>query len=419
NTVRLESIAEEEEKNKNYKKAKKAKRALYIIEHFDNALSTILIGNNLVNIASSSLGSVFIILLFKNDSLTWISTVVLTIAIIIFGESIPKITAKKNAITKSLSSSSLLRFLMVVLWPVVFVTVGFVNLISKVIKGEQISDEENLEELQSIIETAEDEGIIDENDSLIMQAAIDFYDISASEAMTSRVDMLAIDIDDSWEEILEIANNSTYSRIPVYENSIDNIIGILHLNKFFKALSEYEEKKKENTLFEGENQEGNYPINIRDLLMTPSYVYKTMKLPKVLNTLKNAKQHLAIVTDEYSGTLGLITMEDVLEQIVGEIYDETDVIEEEVIQKSDNEFELDGDLPIGEFLDLVGLNEDSFDFESETVGGWCVETIGDFPHLMEVFHYKDMEITILAMDGLRVAKILVRRIPNTVEESQI
>ena len=142
--------------------------------------------------------------------------------------------------------------------------------------------------------------------------------------------------------------------------------------------------------------------------MPPCYVYKTMKLPKVLNTLKAAKQHLAIVTDEYSGTLGVISMEDVLEQIVGEIYDETDVIDPDVVRKNDNEFELDGDLSISEFLELAGIDEDSFEAESETVGGWVVEMLGHFPSSGESFRYNDLELVVLAMDGLRVEKVLVR-----------
>ena len=142
--------------------------------------------------------------------------------------------------------------------------------------------------------------------------------------------------------------------------------------------------------------------------MPPCYVYKTMKMPQVLSTLKAAKQHLAIVTDEYSGTLGVISMEDVLEQIVGEIYDETDEIDPDVIKKNDNEFEVDGDLPIGEFLELVHINEEDFEAESETVGGWVVEMLGHFPSAGEKLTYNDIELEVLSMDGLRVEKILIR-----------
>ena len=239
--------------------------------------------------------------------------------------------------------------------PIIWIIVGLVHLITLPLKQEKEEEpDESVEELQSIIETAEDEGIIDEADSNLMQAAIDFADISASEVMTARVDVVAIDIDDSWQDIKTQIENSPYSRIPVYQDSIDNIIGILHLNMVFKALADHEE----DTLFAQEDNQDDdaAPIDLRPLLMKPCFVYKAMKLPKVLNTLKSAKQHLAIVTDEYSGTLGVLSMEDVLEQIVGEIYDETDEVDPDVVVKNENEFEIDGDLPIGDFQSGTSWN---------------------------------------------------------------
>ena len=400
NTVRLENISEEKSKG-----WKRAKAALKISENFDKALSAILIGNNLVNIAASSLASVLVILLMNSDGYTWLSTIVLTVLVIVFGETIPKIAAKKNSTSLAMRLSPFISVLMIVFKPVVLVVVGLVNLFTFWMKNEEDDQDESVEELQSIIETAEDEGIIDEDDSNLMQAAIDFADISASEVMTARVDVHAIDIDDPWSEIRKGIEQSPYSRIPVYQGSIDNIIGILHLNTVFKALTEHEE----NALLEDSNDS---PIDLRALLMPTCYVYKTMKLPKVLNTLKGAKQHLAVVTDEYSGTLGVISMEDVLEQIVGEIYDETDVIDPDVVKMNDNEFEVDGDLSIGEFLELVGLEEDEFDAESETVGGWVVERLGHFPSSGESFTYKDIELKVIGMDGLRVEKILVKVSPS-------
>ncbi|MBO6000255.1 MAG: HlyC/CorC family transporter [Spirochaetales bacterium] len=390
NTVRLENI--HEEKTKGWKLAG---IALKITGNFDNALSAILIGNNLVNIAASSLSSVFVIVLMGSDSYTWLSTIILTILVVIFGETIPKIYAKKYSTTLSMRFAPFIRFLMILFTPVIAIVVGLVRLLTFWIKKEkEEGQDESVEELQSIIETAEDEGIIDKDDSSLMQAAIDFADISASEVMTARVDVHAIDIDDPWSEIIKSIEESPYSRIPVYRESIDNIIGILHLNTVFKALTDHEETGK--------------PIDLNSLLMPPCYVYKTMKMPQVLSTLKAAKQHLAIVTDEYSGTLGVISMEDVLEQIVGEIYDETDEIDPDVIKKNDNEFEVDGDLPIGEFLELVHINEEDFEAESETVGGWVVEMLGHFPSAGEKLTYNDIELEVLSMDGLRVEKILIR-----------
>lgn len=401
NTVRLENISEE--KSKGYKNAR---TALRVTRHFDSALSAILIGNNLVNIAASSLSSVLLLLVIGSDGYTWLSTIILTILVIIFGETIPKIYTKKNATSVAMKASKPVIVLMIVFKPVIWVIVGLVKLLTLPIRQQKEDSDESVEELQSIIETAEDEGIIDEADSNLMQAAIDFSDISASEAMTARVDVHAIDIDDSWSEIRKAIEESPYSRIPVYQDSIDNIIGILHLNMVFKALTDYEE----NTLFKASEDQAEdiCPIDLRSLLMPPCYVYKAMKLPKVLNALKGAKQHLAIVTDEYSGTLGVISMEDVLEQIVGEIYDETDEVEPEIVKKNENEFEVDGDLPISDFVELAGLDEDVFEAESETAGGWVVEKLGHFPTAGETLETEGLSITVLSMDGLRVEKILVK-----------
>ena len=232
-----------------------------------------------------------------------------------------------------------------------------------------------------------------------MQAAIDFAEISASEVMTARVDVVAIDIDDDWDEILAVIEDAPYSRLPVYEGSIDNVIGVLYLNHFLKAMTD----------------DGR--ADIRKLLMPPCYVYKTMKLPAVLNALKRAKQHLAVVSDEYGGMLGVLSMEDVLEQIVGEIWDETDTVEQEVVERGADEYELDGDMTISDFLELTGIDEDGFEAESETVGGWTVESFGAFPNPGDSFDYGDLTVTVLAMDGHRVEKLLVRKRPEETEKS--
>ena len=382
--MRLESEMEEG--------SKKARIALYIVDHFDDALGAILIGNNLVNIACSSLGSVAVILITGTDRYAWVATVILTIAVIIFGETIPKITAKKGANNYAKKYAYIIRFLMIVLKPLVLIFVGLIALITAPMKGELIEDdsEGKVEELQTIIETAEDEDVIDEEESELVQAAIEFPDVSASEAMTARVDVLAIDIEDTWDEIIATIAKSHYTRIPDSEGSIDHIIGVLHMNKFLKAIVDSDE------------------VDIRSLLMEPCYVYKTMKLPEVLAAFRKHRQHLAVVVDEYGGTLGIISMEDVLEQVVGDIWDETDTVEDEVTKKSESEYEIDGDMPISDFLDLMDIREENFDFESETVGGWTIESFGRFPEAGESFRYADFTVTVLAMNELRVERVLVK-----------
>lgn len=379
--------------------SKRAAIAVRIIDRFDDTLSAILIGNNLVNIAASSIGSVLVILIAGDDRYAWVSTVVITVLVIIFGETMPKIIAKNSANRIALSHAYFVHGLTIILMPLIWVVVGLTKLITSGFKGEEAdSDEEAAAmELSSIIETAEDEDVLDEDRSELVQAAIDFSDVMASEVMTARVDVVALDIDDDWNEQLATIDSAPYSRIPVYEDSIDNVIGVLYLNHFLKALTD--EKNPD----------------IRSMLMPPCYVYKTMKMPAVLNELRRAKQHLAIVTDEYGGTLGVLSMEDVLEQLVGEIWDDTDEVEEEIVERPDGQYELDGDMVISDFLELVGIKEKDFEAESETVGGWTIEMFGAFPKPGDSFEYENMSVTVLEMDGLRVEKVLVKIKPQDEE----
>ena len=189
--------------------------------------------------------------------------------------------------------------------------------------------------------------------------------------------------------VMELVMESTHSRLPVYRESIDNIIGVVHLNHLLKALADDEN------------------ADIESILMPPCFVYRTMKLPVVMDTMKTARQHLAIVTDEYSGTLGVVTMEDLLEELVGEIWDETDTVEEEVVREEDGAIMVDGDMTIDDFRKLLGLEEEAFDFDSNTAGGWAIEYLGRFPEEGESFEYEGIRIEIAQMDERRVEKLHV------------
>ena len=390
-TMRLENLRDDGDK--------RAGVAAYMTQHFDDALSAILIGNNLVNISASSLASVAVILITGSDDYAWVSTAAITVLVIIFGETIPKITAKQNATKMALRNSYAVRGMMIIFYPLIWIVVSLINLITSKMHGEdEDTPDEAVEELQSIIETAEDEDVLDEDQSELVQAAIDFAETSAFEVMTARVDVQAIDIDDDWDDILSIVEEAPYTRLPVYEGSIDNVIGVLYLNHFLKALTD------------------GGRTDIRKLLMPACYVYKTMKLPAVLSTLRKAKQHLAIVSDEYGGTLGVVSMEDVLEQIVGDIWDESDIVEPEVVQHTESEYELDGSMIISDFLELVGINENDFEAESSTVGGWTIEMFGGFPKVGDSFEYENLTVTVLSMDGRRVERVLVKVKPAESEE---
>ena len=393
--VRLENAAEDGNRG--------ARAALRLLDRYDRALGAILIGNNLVNVAASSAGSVIALAIAASSGVseglcTTAATAAVTLLVIVFGETVPKLLAKKNANRLSPVLAGPVRALTVVLWPLIWCSVKLTDLLAGLLPAPVVDEDEAqeaaVEELQSIIETAEDEEVLDEDRSELLQAALDFGDVSASEVMTARVDMTAIDIDDSWDEILRVVNEASYSRLPVYEGDTDNIIGVLHLNVLFRAMLD------------------GAPVDLRPLLSEPCWIYKTVKLPSVLEELRRRKTHLAIVTDEYGGTAGVITMEDVLEALVGDIWDETDEVEPEVVETSEGSWELDGDMAIGDFLELTGLDENDFDFDSETVGGWVMELNEGFAAPGDELTYDGLRIIVLQTDDKRVERVRVTKTEN-------
>jgi putative hemolysin len=392
NRIRLQNAAEDGDRQ--------AALAVKIVNRFDDALSTILVGNNLVNIGCSSLASVVVIELL-GDQYAWLSTVLVTITVIIFGETIPKIMAQENANKIAMRHARFIRLLMTLFRPVTFLVVGLVNLLTRRMQGEEKDEDENeeLERLEAIIDTAAAEKVLDANRAELMHRAAGFADISAYEIMTARVDMVALDTDDTWEETLQKVNESPYSRLPVFEGNADNILGILPLNRFLKL-------DAERTLAAGSGHKP-VPLDIRKLLIPAPYVYKTMKLPAVLEELRHAQQHMAIVTDEYGGTLGLVSMEDVLEQLVGEIWDETDVVEKDIVERGKNLYEIAGDTSISDFLEFMDWDDDDFDFESDTIGGWAIEMMDRFPKYGDIFNYANITVKVLGIEDHRVTGVLV------------
>lgn len=381
-------------------KNQKARRALYITDHYDRALSSILIGNNLVNLASSTLSTqLFITLLAERgivgeNTAAVISTAAITVFVLIFGETVPKLSAKSDPERFSMNVSRPLRGFMVIFSPVVWLVMKIIGSISKRWKTEEDDDTVTEDDLSEIIDTVEDEGVIDEDTSELLQSALDFPDICAYEIITPRVDMVAIDIEDSREEIMEVIESSVYSRLPVYEDSIDNIIGVLHLNQFLKAMAAGEE------------------FDIRSLLLPVVFLHKTTILPQALRELREKKLHLAIVTDEYGGTMGLITMEDILEQLVGDIWDETDEIEDEIVELAPDLFEVDGNMRIYDFLEEFEIDDRDFDDDNATVGGFAIEQLGGYPARGESFDFEHLTITIKQLQNLRVTRVLVKVNPK-------
>lgn len=381
-------------------KNQKARRALYITEHYDKALSSILIGNNLVNLASSTIATQLFIKLLAEKNIVGentaavISTAAITVFVLIFGETMPKLSAKADPERFSMNVSRPIRGLMILFAPFVYVVMKLIGALSKRWKVELDDDAVTEDDLSEIIDTVEDEGVIDEETSELLQSALDFPDICVYEIITPRVDMVSIDIEDSREDIMNTIDSSVYSRLPVYEGSIDNIIGVLHLNQFLKALAAGEE------------------FDIRSKLLPIVFLHKTTILPQALRELREKKLHLAIVTDEYGGTMGLITMEDILEQLVGDIWDETDEIEDEIVKLSDDLYEVDGNMRIYDFLEEFDIDDRDFDDDNATVGGFAIEQLGGYPARGESFDFEHLTITIKQLQNLRVTRLIVKVNPK-------
>ena len=367
----------------------RAKGALLVLDNFDKAITTVLIGTNIVHITVAAIVTVLVTRKWGISAVT-AGTLVTTAVVFFAGEMLPKSIAKKYSERLCLQTAGSLRFFMALFSPLSAALTAIGHAASNLTRGDpEVSVTED--ELYDIIEDMTDEGTLEPERGELMSSALQFADLSVETVLTARVDVAAINSEWDSERVLAFIKEQRHSRLPVYEDSIDNVIGFLYLNHFLKALTENERP------------------DIRSLLMEPLYVYKTIKLPQVLSELRHAKKHLAIVTDEYGGTLGVISMEDVLEEIVGDIWDETDEVESEVVEKAEGEYELDGDMSISDFLELLGLSEESFDCESDTVGGWTLERFGGFPGEGDSFRYEDLEVTVLAMDGLRVDRVLVKR----------
>ncbi len=367
------------------------KLALYVFDRFDDALTSILIGNNLVNIAASSLATVIAISILGEDY-AWVATAVMTILIIIFGEILPKIFASRDPDRFAAKASVPLRAIMWLLKPVTWAVNRFMRFASGLWHGRETDEAVTTDDLETLIETAEDEGVIEEERCDLLQNALDFSDVLAYEIITPRVDMIAIDIDDDFSELMEIMDASPYSRIPVYEDTIDHIIGILHLNQVYRRMAE--EAILDTSL-------------LRELLLPVFFVHKTMPLDDVLATMRARHCHMVIVTDEYGGTMGCLTMEDVLEEIVGDIWDETDEVDPEFKKVGRELYEADGDMRTTDLFDELEMDERDFDDDNATLGGWTIEMLGGYPKVGDSFTYKNLTVTVKRRRNLRVTKLTI------------
>lgn len=364
-----------------------SKKALFIAENFDRALSTILVGNNIVNIAAASISAKMATDLFGGNTGLVVSTFVMTLLILIFGEILPKSLAKENAESYALSISGILFLLIKVLTPVNFFFIKLKELVSRLFSKDNAMPSVTEEELKVMLDISEEEGVIDKEERELIHRSMDFDDIMVSEVLTPRIDVKAVEVNQSVDEIKEMFFEERFSRIPVYEDHIDNVIGILSEKEFFTHLLKFGE------------------VNIRALIREPMFVFESAKISTLLTRLQRDKVHMAIVVDEFGGTTGLITLEDILEEIVGEIWDEQDETIHSMTKVSDNVYKFDSQFQLDEFTDLLNLPEP--DSSYHTVGGWVVESFEEIPSEGESFDYENVKVTVEEVDNRRIRTIKV------------
>ncbi len=363
----------------------RAALVLQLSDRYDQLLSTILVGNNIVNISAASIGTVLFTRILGDIGAT-VSTVVITVVVLIFGEISPKSMAKETPEKFAMFSAPILRVLIVILTPVNFLFSAWKSLLSKVIK---VSDDRtpSHEELLTLVEEVEQEGGIDEMESELLRSAIEFNDMEAVDILTPRVDVEGIPLDATKEEIANAFTQSGYSRLPVYDGTIDRIVGFIHMKDFFEGPHITEKP-------------------LEAIMTTPLFVPPSTKIDDLLRMLQKTKSHIAVVSDEYGGTLGIITMEDILEELVGEIWDEHDEVVEEFTQLDEHTYKVLCSTDLDEFFEFFGLPEDS-ETDSASVSGWVMEQMGKVPNEGDSFTYQNLSITVTSTDFQRVLEIRV------------
>ena len=369
----------------------------FIYDHYDYALSTVLVGNNLVNIAATSVATVLAVKLalsvdgkLSDDTASGIVTIVMTVLILIVGEITPKMIARRRSETFAQIAAYPLLVLMILFMPVVWLTTCIVNVLSHLWKKQEQEITITEEELENLLDTAEDEGVIDEDETELLQSALEFTDLDAGDILTPRVDVVGFEINDSIEHILEVIEETQFSRYPVYENTIDHVVGILIVKHLLKEMVE------------------NKDVSLRDLIFEPVYIPKSMRLHDIMDEFRRNRVHMAIVADEYGGITGIVTMEDVLEELVGEIWDENDDIVNDWQELDKNRYECSGDLNLSTFLDELDLDEDELETDCATVGGWATENIGAMPVPFDSFDFKQFTVLVKEVDNNhRISRLLI------------
>ena len=380
-----------------------AKKALNVAERFDEVLLAILIGNNIVNLASASLATIVATeVLHLGASGAPIATAVMTILIIIFGEILPKSYAKENSESLTLAIGTIYYYMIIIMKPLIKIFMVLKEFVAKLYRKKDDEPSVTEDELNVIIDTMEEEGVLQQDEVEMLQSVLDLSETFVKDIMTPRVDVIAVDVHDSTEHIKNVFLEEKYSRIPVYDESRDNIVGILYERDLFSAIIE-----------RGSTED----IVIADIMRDPMYVSYTMRVSDLLTRLQLEKQHLAIVADEYGGTAGLVTMEDVLEEVVGEIYDEHDEEEQFFTKKSDTLYEVKADIELDELFDIMDIDLDIPE-DAYSLGSWMYSKIEDIPDIGDMYQYHNLVFTIIEVEDRRIKRVKIEVIDPTQTESE-
>lgn len=385
NKTRIKTLAEDGHK--------RAKLVLKLSNDYDRLISTILIGNNIVNILAASLGTLMFVKLLGEDIGATVSTVVVTVVVLIFGEISPKSIAKDFPEKFAMFSAPIIQFLIWILTPLNFLFwlwKKFLSLFLKKKEDEKLSQAE----LLMFVEEVQEGGSIDTNEGHLLRNAIEFGDLKAEDILTHRVDLEALPVDATPEEVAEQFENSKFSRLPVYKEDIDHIVGILHLKDFY-----------------GINGITTQPIS--EIMTPPLFIHRTEKISDLLKQLQTTKSHMAVVVDEYGGTLGIVTMEDILEELVGDIWDEHDDVLEDVRNIGYDTYRVNCSMSMDDFCQQFDIDARS---ESSTVNGWISEQLDKIPEKGDKFSYKNLDITVTDIDSHRPLFVSVH--VNPVEEDE-
>lgn len=375
NRVRIKNMANDGDR--------RARRVMKLLDSYDRLLATVLIGNNIVNISSASIATVLFVSFFKNNGAT-VSTVVMTLVVLIFGEITPKSLAKEAADSFALKVSGPVTVLNTLFFPLSFLLIHLKSAVSRLIRVEK-SGGITEDELLTLVDEAEQDGGIDSGEKELFHNVIEFTDLDAGDILTPRIDVVAIDIEETPTELQKLFEETGFSRIPVYRETIDNIVGVVNEKDFHRNL-----RGTENT--------------IESILQPALFIPPSVKISELLKQLQQKKVHIAVVVDEFGGTEGIVTIEDIVEELVGEIWDEHDTVAAEIRKIGENTFAVPASTELSEFFEHFGVEEET---DVSTVNGWVTAHIGKIPAVGDTFDFENLTVTVTATDEQRASEIEV------------